>query len=46
MTFTLTLKDEEGKLIYFDETLREVSLMHLKSKTKWQIEFLRKFAEK
>jgi len=39
MTFTLTLKDEEGKLIYFDETLREVSLMHLKSKTNGRLNF-------
>lgn len=45
VTFTLSLKDEEGKIIYFDETLREASLMHLKSKVRWQIDFLRDFAE-
>lgn len=45
VTFTLSLKDEEGKIIYFDETLREVCLMHLKAKAKWQVEFLRNFAE-
>ncbi|WP_353683501.1 hypothetical protein V4D30_06375 [Thermodesulfovibrio sp. 3907-1M] len=45
VTFTLSLKDDEGKLIYFDETLRELSLMHLKAKVKWQIEFLKTFAE-
>lgn len=45
VTFTLSLKDEKGMLIYFDETLREISLMHLKSKAKWQVEFLRNFAE-
>ncbi|MGB9710078.1 MAG: hypothetical protein ACPLZA_01075 [Thermodesulfovibrio sp.] len=45
LTFTLSLKDDEGKLIYFDETLRELSLMHLKAKVRWQIEFLKTFAE-
>lgn len=44
VTFTLSLKDEEGKLIYFDETFRELAVMHLKSKAKWQIEFLKNFA--
>ncbi|GLI54255.1 hypothetical protein [Thermodesulfovibrio yellowstonii] len=46
VTFTLSLKDEEGKIIYFDETLRELALMHLKAKAKWQIDFLKNFAEK
>ncbi len=45
VTFTLSLKDDEGKLIYFDETLREVSLMHIKAKVRWQINFLKNFAE-
>lgn len=45
VTFTLSLKDEDGKLVYFDETLRELCLMHLKAKVRWQIEFLRTFAE-
>ncbi|MCS7215293.1 MAG: hypothetical protein RMI30_01175 [Thermodesulfovibrio sp.] len=45
VTFTLSLKDEEGKIIYFDETLRELSLMHLKAKAKWQIEFLKNFSK-
>lgn len=46
VTFTLSLKDEEGKIIYFDETLRELALIHLKAKAKWQIDFLKNFAEK
>ncbi len=46
LTFTLSLKDDEGKIIYFDETLRELALMHLKAKAKWQIDFLKNFAEK
>lgn len=46
LTFTLSLKDDEGKIIYFDETLRELALMHLKAKAKWQIDFLKNFTEK
>lgn len=45
VTFTLSIKDEEGKPIYFDDTLRELSLLHLKAKAKWQIKFLKNFAE-
>lgn len=45
VTFTLSLKDEEGKLIYFDETLREIALLHLQAKAKWQIEFLKEMAD-
>jgi len=45
VTFTLSLKDEDGRLVFFDETLREIVLMHLKLKVKWQVEFLRNFAE-
>jgi methionine synthase II (cobalamin-independent) len=40
LTFTLGLKDAEGKPIYFDEELREISLMLLKAKTRWQIDTL------
>lgn len=43
LTFTLSLKDDEGKPVYFDETIRELCLMHLKAKVKWQINFLKKF---
>jgi hypothetical protein len=45
LTFTLGLKDSEGRLIYFDEELREISLMVLKAKIKWQIEILKPYAE-
>jgi methionine synthase II (cobalamin-independent) len=45
LTFTLGLKDNGGKALYFDEELREISLMLLKAKTKWQIDLLRKHAE-
>lgn len=45
LTFTLSLKDEEGKPLYFDETLREVCLLHLKSKVRWQINFLKNFSK-
>lgn len=46
LTFTLSLKDENGKPVYFDETLREVCLLHLKTKIRWQINFLKKFAKR
>lgn len=45
LTFTLGLKDSEGKPIYFDEELREISLMLLKAKVRWQMDFLRPYAE-
>lgn len=45
LTFTLSVKDERGNLIYFDETLRELSVLHLKAKARWQVEFLRGFAD-
>ncbi len=45
MTFTLSLRDEEGKPVYFNETYREVCLLHLKAKAKWQINFLKKFSK-
>lgn len=46
LTFTLGLKDEDGKPIYFDEELREISLMLLKAKTRWQIDLLSAYASK
>jgi methionine synthase II (cobalamin-independent) len=46
LTFTLGLKDREGKLVYFDEELREICLLLLKAKVRWQSEILRPFAEK
>jgi methionine synthase II (cobalamin-independent) len=45
LTFTLGLKDSAGRLIYFDEELREISLMVLKAKIKWQVEILKPHAE-
>jgi hypothetical protein len=45
MTFTLGLKDREGRLIYFDEELRQVSLMLLQAKARWQIDQLKPYAE-
>jgi hypothetical protein len=45
MTFTLGLKDGEGKLIYFDEELRQVSLMLLQAKARWQIDQLKPHAK-
>ena len=45
MTFTLGLKDSYGRLVYFDEELREISLMLLKAKIRWQIKTLTPYAE-
>lgn len=45
LTFTLGLKDSDGRLVYFDEELREISLIVLKSKIRWQIEILKHYAE-
>jgi hypothetical protein len=46
LTFTLGLKDHYGRLVYFDEELREISLMLLKAKAKWQIDMLKQHADK
>lgn len=46
LTFTLGLKDHSGKSVYFDEEFREISLMLLKAKTRWQIDQLKPHAEK
>jgi hypothetical protein len=45
LTFTLGLKDSDGRPVYFDEELREISLVVLKAKIKWQIEILKQSAE-
>lgn len=45
LTFTLGLCDEEGKNIYYDEEMREICLMALKAKTRWQAEILGSHAE-
>lgn len=45
VTFTLGLKDNYGRLVYFDEELREISLMLLKAKVRWQIDILKQYAD-
>jgi hypothetical protein len=45
MTFTLGLKNRDGGLVYFDEELREVSLLLLQAKARWQIDQLRPHAD-
>lgn len=45
LTFTLGLKDTEGRLVYFDEELREISLMLLQAKARWQVDQMRPCAE-
>jgi len=45
LTFTLGLKDDTGKAAYFDEEFREISLMLLQAKTRWQIDMLKQHAE-
>jgi methionine synthase II (cobalamin-independent) len=44
LTFTLGLKDSEKRLVYFDEELREICLMLLKAKIRWQVEVLKSYA--
>jgi len=46
LTFSLGLKDISGKALYFDEEFREISLMLLQAKTRWQIDMLRQHADK
>lgn len=45
LTFTLGLKDHKGVPVYFDEELREISLMLLSAKARWQIDMLKQFAD-
>ncbi len=45
LTFTLGLKDNEGRLVFFDEEFREISLLVLKAKIRWQMEMLRPLAD-
>jgi methionine synthase II (cobalamin-independent) len=45
VTFTLGLKDHNGRLVFFDEELREISVMLLKAKVRWQIDVLKQHAE-
>jgi hypothetical protein len=46
LTFTLGLSDADGKPVYYDEELREISLMLLKAKARWQVDLLGQHAEK
>jgi hypothetical protein len=46
LTFTLGLRDERGKCVYYDEELREISLLLLKAKIRWQIRVLHPFADR
>ncbi len=45
LTFTLGLKDSEKRLVYFDEEMREICLMLLKAKIRWQLELLKSYAK-
>jgi methionine synthase II (cobalamin-independent) len=44
LTFTLGLKDSDNKFIHFDEELREIALLVLKAKVRWQVNRLKRFA--
>src|SRR5208337_3565187 len=44
VTFTLGLKDHNGRLAFFDEELREIAAMLLKAKMRWQIDALKQHA--
>lgn len=46
LTFTLGLKDNYGRLVYFDEELREISLMLLKAKMRWQVDLLKQHSDR
>jgi len=46
LTFTLGLKDTRGKAVYFDEELREISLLLLQAKIRWQVQMLQHFADR
>jgi len=43
LTFTLGLKDAHKRFVYFDEELREICLMLLKAKIKWQLDILKSY---
>lgn len=46
ITFTLGLKDNFGRFIWFDEELREIASMLLAAKARWQIEMLKQHADR
>lgn len=45
LTFSLGLKDSYGRLVYFDEELREIASMLLRAKARWQIDILRQHSD-
>ncbi len=45
VTFTLGLKDNYGRFVYFDEELREISSMLLRAKVRWQIDLLKQHSD-
>lgn len=45
LTFTLGLRDREGRLLFFDEELKEIALMLLMAKIRWQVDILRPYSE-
>src|SRR5208337_3513811 len=45
VTFTLGLKDQHGRLVFFDEELREIAAMLLKAKMRWQVDALKQHSE-
>lgn len=45
ITFTLGLKDNFGRLIHFDEELREIACMLLQAKARWQVDQLKQHAD-
>jgi hypothetical protein len=46
LTFTLGLKDSDGRYIYFDEEFREIASMLLGAKVRWQVDMLKQHAER
>jgi len=46
LSFTLGLKNTRGRPIYFDEELREIALLLLRAKIRWQVSMLRAFADR
>lgn len=45
LTFSLGLKDNNGKPAYFDEEIREIILLALKAKIRWQVKQLKSIAQ-
>lgn len=45
LTFTLGLKDSADRPVFFDEELREISLMLLKGKARWQVQQLKQYSD-